>query len=192
MTSQFPILTQGSGAGDPCQHTGCLSYSRTWRPYPVFMARVAVAFLRREGLVAAARKAVEVAAARLRSAPAEKKPAIPRPYEPDEMLGLQPGDWVEVKSEAEIRATLDGGGKHRGMAFVPAEMLIHCGRRYRVYKRVEKIFLEESRQNRKLKNTVLLDGVQCQGIGLECDRCCYLFWREAWLKKADQPMESVN
>ena len=73
------------------------------------------------------------------------------------------------------------------MAFVPVEMLVHCGRQYRVLKRVEKIFLEESRQNRKLKNTVLLEGVQCQGIGLDCDRSCFLFWREAWLKKIDQP-----
>ena len=116
-----------------------------------------------------------------------KPVAVPHGIAADEVLSLQPGDWVEVRSEQEIRVGLDSQGKHRGMAFVPVEMLMHSGRRYRVLKRVEKIFLEESRQNRKLKNTVLLEGVQyAQGIGLDCDRSCYLFWR-ASVKKIDQP-----
>jgi len=92
-----------------------------------------------------------------------------------------------VRSEEEIKAGLDSKNKHRGMAFVPTEMLVHCGQRYRVLRRVEKVFLEESRQNRTLKNTVLLEGVHCKGNGLDCDRYCFLFWREAWLKKVEPP-----
>jgi hypothetical protein len=181
MTNQFPIAEPA----DPCQHTDCRSYSRLWRPYPLFLLREAMAHLKRAGPKQTARKALDFALRRLGLKP--KPAAGPRVSAADEVLSLQPGDWVEVRSEPEIRATLDGNGKHRGMAFVPIEMLVHSGRRYRVLKRVEKIFLEESRQNRKLKNTVLLDGVHCQGIGLDCDRSCYLFWREAWLKKIDQP-----
>ena len=46
-------------------------------------------------------------------------------------LGLEPGDLVEVRSAAEIRTTLDAQGCNRGLTF-EAEMLRHCGRRYRV------------------------------------------------------------
>jgi len=193
MTSQFPIArgepscTNGRPAEptDPCQHTGCRSYSRLWHPYPLFLARILVAHLKQAGPKQTALKALDFVLLRLHL---KSKPvAAPGGLAADEVLSLEPGDWVEVRSEQEIRAGLDSRGKHRGMAFVPVEMLVHSGHRYRVLKRVEKIFLEESRQNRKLKNTVLLEGVQCQGIGLECDRSCYLFWREAWLKRIDQP-----
>ncbi|MCW5982012.1 MAG: hypothetical protein KIT09_28260 [Bryobacteraceae bacterium] len=187
MTSQLPIVDNGAVAGDLCQHTGCTKYARAWRPYPLFLLHVARNYLRQQGWQATAKKTEGFVAARLSRARNGKPAAVRTPYCADEALGLQAGEWVEVKSEAEIRATLDAQGKHRGMAFVPVEMLRHCGGQYRVYKRVEKIFLEESRQNRKLKNTVLLDGVQCQGIGLDCDRCCYLFWREAWLKRVEGP-----
>ena len=194
MTNQFPIIAAGEpgGAqstpappGEPCQHTGCRSYSRLWRPYPLRLLRSFVGHLKQAGVKQTARKTLDVVQLRLHLKP--KPVAVPRSFAVEEVLSLEPGDWVEVRSEQEIRASLDSQGKHRGMAFVPVEMLVHCGRQYRVLKRVEKIFLEESRQNRKLKNTVLLEGVQCQGIGLDCDRSCFLFWREAWLKKIDQP-----
>ncbi len=103
-----------------------------------------------------------------------------------EVLGLQPGEWVQVKSEADILDTLDPGRRHRGLIFLP-EMSRYCGRRFRVFKRVERIFLEESKQIRTLGNTVLLEGIHCAGAGLGCDKACMLYWREAWLSRSSPP-----
>ena len=77
-------------------------------------------------------------------------------------LDLKPGEWVEIKSRAEIEATLDGGGKNRGLSF-EAEMLEHCGRRYRVAFQVRRIINEQTGKMVQLSNTVVLDGVVCQG-----------------------------
>jgi hypothetical protein len=107
-----------------------------------------------------------------------------------EVLGLQPGELVEIKSEEEIRRTLDVTGKNRGLGFMP-EMWPYCGQQGRVLKRVEKICLEEaSRTVRAMKNTVILEGLFCQGNGIGCDRACFYFWRECWLKRA--PSSSID
>jgi hypothetical protein len=45
--------------------------------------------------------------------------------------------------------------------------------------------LEHTGEFRRMKNTVLLDGVLCDGWGGACDRSCFFFWREAWLKRVD-------
>jgi hypothetical protein len=103
-----------------------------------------------------------------------------------EKLGLQPGDWVQVKSFAEIQQTLDSRGAMRGLRFLPG-MLPFCEHRFRVHKRLETLFLEESRQIRKMKNTVLLEDVFCDGSSYHCDRSCFYYWREAWLRKVDGP-----
>jgi hypothetical protein len=106
-----------------------------------------------------------------------------RPLSPEEeALNLQPGEVVEVKSVPEILATLDPQGKLRGLAFLP-NMQPFCGKRFVVFKRMETLFMEESQKVRKLKNTVLLDRVQCDGLLMRCDRSCYLYWREAWLRR---------
>ena len=77
-------------------------------------------------------------------------------------LNLGPGEWVEIKSRAEIEATLDGGGKNRGLSF-EAEMLEHCGRRYRVAFQVRRIINEQTGKMVQLSNTVVLNGVVCTG-----------------------------
>ena len=107
----------------------------------------------------------------------------PRPLS-EEVSNLRPGELVEVKSEAEIRGTLDNEGRLRGLAFLPA-MRSFCGQRHRVLKRVERIFMEESGRTRRVKNTVLLEGVMCDGFPWGCDRSCFYFWREAWLRRVD-------
>jgi len=55
-----------------------------------------------------------------------------------------------------------------------------------VQKRMERMFLEESGTLRKLKNTVLLKDVACDGLLMRCDRYCLFYWREAWLKRVEQ------
>ena len=99
-------------------------------------------------------------------------------------LNLQPGELVEVRSEKEIFATLDGEGKFRGLRFTP-EMRKYCGKRFRVYKRLEKIILEATGELRTIKTpTVILEGVFCDGSAHGgCDRSCFCFWREKWLKR---------
>lgn len=100
-----------------------------------------------------------------------------------ETLALQPGELVEVKSVDEILATLDRNRRHQGLLWMTG-MKKYCGRRYRVHKRVQRITLESNGELRTMKNTVLLDGVMCDGREFGgCDRCCFHFWREVWLKR---------
>jgi hypothetical protein len=99
-------------------------------------------------------------------------------------LNLLSGDLVEVRSAKEIFATLDGQDKLRGLRFTP-EMEKFCGKRFKVYRRLNKIILEATGELRSIKTpTVLLEGVFCDGKAHGgCDRSCFCFWREAWLKK---------
>jgi len=99
-------------------------------------------------------------------------------------LNLQLGELVEVCSEKEIFATLDHEGKLRGLAFVP-EMRKYCGKKFRVYKKLKKIILETTGELRTVRTpTVFLEGVFCDGSAHGgCDRSCFIFWREAWLKR---------
>ena len=98
-------------------------------------------------------------------------------------LNLQPGELVRVKSLSQIKATLDLSGKNHNLLFAPT-MLGFCGRVLRVQDRVENIVLEGSPRQRKIKDTVLLEGATCDGI---CHRLCprqsFLFWRECWLER---------
>ncbi len=100
-----------------------------------------------------------------------------------ETLNLQPGELVEVRSVEEILATLDHHRRHKGLLWMTG-MEKYCGRRYRVYRRVQRITLESNGELRNMKDTVLLDGVLCDGREFGgCDRCCFHFWREAWLRR---------
>lgn len=101
----------------------------------------------------------------------------------EEVLSLQPGEWVQVKSEEQIRATLDSNGSCKGLRWM-AGMNKHCGKQYRVLKRLEVMMLESTGKYRKVKNTVLLEGAMCDGSPFNgCDRSCFFFWREAWLRR---------
>jgi hypothetical protein len=98
-------------------------------------------------------------------------------------MGLQHGESVDVKSKEEILATLDLRGKNRGLSFT-VEMLKFCGRRFQVLKRVEKMINEKTSKIGQIRNTVILEGVTCDGSDHNgCPRNCYLLWREIWLKK---------
>jgi len=104
------------------------------------------------------------------------------PSMPADTLDLAPGELVEVRSAAEIEATLDEEGKLRGLAFQPG-MIKFCGQQFRVFKRLETLYDENSDRVRKVKRTVLLEGVYCDGLLMRCDRSCFYFWREAWLRR---------
>jgi hypothetical protein len=112
---------------------------------------------------------------------------------PVETLNLEPGEWVEVKSQAEIAATLDRNGKNRGLAFT-IEMTPFCGRQFRVLRRIERMVYEPTGRFIELKNTVVLDGVVCDGchsLRGGCPRANYHFWREVWLRRVNPAVPSV-
>jgi len=107
---------------------------------------------------------------------------------PVDVLILQPGEWVRVKSKEEIAATLDRNGKNQGLAFT-VEMVQFCGKTFRVLKRLEKMIHEPSRKLIQVRNTVVLDGVTCDGCHIlrgGCPRENYHFWREAWLERVEK------
>jgi len=104
---------------------------------------------------------------------------------PRQSLGLQPGEWVEVKSLPEILATLDRLGRNRGLGFGP-EMVPFCGRRLRVAHRVERLVVEWTGALHTLSDTVALEGALCDGLAFRgCPRACYHLWREIWLRRVD-------
>jgi hypothetical protein len=114
----------------------------------------------------------------------KKPPLVVSVSDNIENLDLQVGERVQVRSLDEISATLDERGRFKGLAFMPV-MKKFCGQEFTVFKRVEKILLESTGELRKLRSpTVFLEGVHCDGQMYEgCDRSCYLYWREAWLKR---------
>lgn len=111
-------------------------------------------------------------------------------------LDLKAGEWAEVRSRDEILATLDENGRLDNLPFMP-EMLQHCGRRYRVYKRADKTCeYTRSWSIRRMTNSVHLEGVRCDGSGHDgCQAGCLIFWKEAWLKRATSdvvPLDSFG
>jgi hypothetical protein len=101
-----------------------------------------------------------------------------------EPLNLRAGELVEVLSEHEILATLDENGALDGLPFMP-EMLALCGQRLRVDKRADKACdTIHYSGNRRMYDTVLLDGGRCDGQAHGgCQARCLLFWKEAWLRR---------
>ena len=103
---------------------------------------------------------------------------------------IKAGDIVEVRSREEILATLDAHGRLDGLPFMP-EMFEFCGRRFRVYRRAEKT-CDTIMKPRSLRmaDAVHLEGVRCDGDAHGgCEAACLIFWKEAWLRPADQAGE---
>src|SRR5512138_2069063 len=100
---------------------------------------------------------------------------------------MEPGEWVEVRSPEEINQTLDAERRNQGLYFMP-EMEAFFGGRFKVFKKVTVIKLEDTGEVRRLLSpTVSLEGVYCTGEQHEgCDRSCFHLWREAWLKRVPE------
>ena len=107
-------------------------------------------------------------------------------------LGLKSGEWVKVKEAEEIRSTLDAGRKNFGLEFVPV-MSEYIGGQYQVDKPVQKIIIEGTGHMVRLKNTVSLQDVRCKGLCVKnCPRNSSLYWREAWLERAEGGFNSPS
>ena len=107
---------------------------------------------------------------------------------------LRPGDFVEVKAPEEILQTLDGDGASDHLPFMP-EMLAFCGQRFHVSARVEMTCASGMLSPRAFKtnDVVTLDAVRCSGASHDgCQKACIIFWRDAWLRKVDNPAAEFN
>lgn len=90
-----------------------------------------------------------------------------------------------MKSAQEIRDTLDSRGMFRGLSFMD-EMWKYCDRRFRVLKPMKRLMIERTGTMRDVKNTVLLEGTDCDGSAHQhCDATCQHLWREVWLRRVD-------
>src|SRR5262245_4021098 len=113
-------------------------------------------------------------------------------------LGLKAGEWVEVRSKAEILATLDKNGRLDELPFMPP-MLQYCGQKIQVHKRVHKLCdTAYSTGGRQMSNAVILGSIRCDGQAYGgCEMKCTIIWKEAWLKRVSpgpfvKSFESTN
>ena len=98
--------------------------------------------------------------------------------------GVLVGDIVQVRSEVEIRQTLDADGALDGLPFMP-EMLRYCGAQFRVFRWADKINDMNTKTGvRRLRNTVQLEGLRCDGSAHDgCQAECQILWKQAWLQR---------
>ena len=103
---------------------------------------------------------------------------------PTEILDLQPGEIVRIKSREEIMATLNADLLNRGMGF-DAEMARFCGRTAVVKARVHQCIEEKTGRMLTMKSPcIVLEGVVCEGaLNVACPREFIPFWREIWLER---------
>ncbi|MEV6768621.1 hypothetical protein AB0N05_08290 [Nocardia sp. NPDC051030] len=97
--------------------------------------------------------------------------------------GLRVGDLVEVRSAAEIMATLDEHGELDNLPFMP-EMLEFCGQQLTVHKVANKVCDPYGRTGmHRMTNAVHLTGARCGGTAHGgCQTACSLYWKQEWLK----------
>jgi hypothetical protein len=110
---------------------------------------------------------------------------------PTEELHLKPGEWVEIKSPAEILPTITVNGFNRGMRY-DMEMSKYSGGRYRVQMRVDRLINEQNGKMMQMKNPCIqLEDVYCRAECTEgrlgCPRASNTYWREIWLRRVDAP-----
>lgn len=120
----------------------------------------------------------------------------PNQRTPTESLSLQPGEWVRIKSRAEIARTLDNRGRNRGMG-ICTEMQRCFGHEAEVRYRVDRLIEESTGKMRELSDSVVLKNINnneslaeeclCYGQLGDCPRGEIMYWREIWLERVDTP-----
>ncbi|MGY1631567.1 hypothetical protein ACI784_07660 [Geodermatophilus sp. SYSU D01186] len=107
---------------------------------------------------------------------------MPHPQNPKPRQ-LRPGDVVEVRSEAEILATLAPDATIDGLPLMP-EMLRHCGSRFTVQSRADTTCFYGSLLH--MESAVHLTGIRCDGSAHGgCQAGCLVFWKEEWLRPVE-------
>jgi hypothetical protein len=112
---------------------------------------------------------------------------VERGRTPKEVLDLQPGELVEVKSREEIFATLDRNQQNRGLRF-DAEALRYCGKRARVVRRVTRIIDDPTGKMIHIPgDCIVLEGFVCLAdYHQNCPRAIHQYWREIWLRRVEE------
>jgi hypothetical protein len=106
-------------------------------------------------------------------------------------LGLKPGELVRVRSASQIFATLGPDGTIDGLPFMP-EMLKYCGRTLPVAQRAD-VTCAGAGAVRRMQDTVHLQRVRCDGSAHDgCQAACLMFWKEAWLERAEDAAETQS
>jgi hypothetical protein len=102
---------------------------------------------------------------------------------PDAAVVFRAGQLVEVRSAAEIMATLDENGELEALPFMP-EMLQYCGRQFRVGKVASKLCDTMTRSGmRRMHDAVHLADLRCGGSAHGgCQANCLIYWKTAWLR----------
>lgn len=192
--------TQGDASGAPryrCQATQALaasmpiatkdvgSYVREYKVRNVTLRRFLLV-LARAAVMEPARKLGFLPGAPLRG-PGSKSTRTP-------VLDLQPGEWVRVKTPAEIEATLNDKGNNRGLSF-DREMLPFCGHEFQVRQRIERLIDEtDGKMIQLTSDCVTLEGAVCSGERSTCrwfcQRALFPYWREGWLERVPSPNNS--
>ncbi len=113
---------------------------------------------------------------------------------PTQVLDLQPGELVRVKSYKDILATLDTNTRNRGLMW-DKDMVPFCDGVYRVKTRLSRFVDEKSGMLVTMKTpAVILEDVWCRArysdCRMYCPRSIYSWWREIWLERA--PTHSDN
>ena len=105
---------------------------------------------------------------------------------------MKAGDLVELRPPEEILATLDETGATDGLPFMP-EMLEFFGGTFRVQTRIERACDTVKWGVRRIPDAVMLDDLRCDGGGhAGCQAGCRLFWKEAWLRPASEPVPATH
>lgn len=101
----------------------------------------------------------------------------------EECHHFQPRELVTVKSQGEIRETLNQAGCNRGLYFMP-DMWKACGKKLEVERTVEKIIVDGTGEMRRLRNTVFLKDSHCECFNsmAGCPRNEFSYWRGTWLR----------
>ncbi len=113
---------------------------------------------------------------------------------PTEILDLEPGELVEVKSIQEIVTTLNNKGRNRGLHF-SADQRPFCGGRYRVRSRADRFIAEGTGEMKHFRNTVMLEDVLCDSACFAfggCYRSDLLYWREIWLRRVESKPSGID
>jgi hypothetical protein len=94
------------------------------------------------------------------------------------------GEIVRIRSREEILRTLDPFSMLKGCTFFH-EMFQYCGTRQTVFKVMKNFMDERDYKFKKTRGIILLENNFCSGNSAfgDCDRSCFLFWREEWLEK---------
>jgi hypothetical protein len=107
---------------------------------------------------------------------------------------LRAGELVEVRSAAEIMASLDDQGELDGLPFMP-EMLRYCGYQFTVASVAHKVCDTVNKSGMyKMTDAVHLVGAasRCDGSAHDgCQAACLMYWKTAWLKRVEGTHNAV-